>query len=68
MTSTSHHIAFRLSDQQEAYLPATGLSVWEIVWIAQYHEGNATATARTLGIDSALVQEALYRQGIGPTQ
>lgn len=59
MTSAEDHIAFRTINETEAYLPGTGLTVWEIAWVARYHNGDAEAVANSLGIDCALVREAL---------
>ncbi|HLJ69549.1 MAG TPA: hypothetical protein VKX16_19510 [Chloroflexota bacterium] len=59
MTAAGDHIAFRTVEGREAYLPGTGLTVWEIAWIAQGYEGDVEATARHLEIECALVQEAL---------
>lgn len=56
---THDHIVLRPADSQEAYLAGTRLSVWEVAWIARHHRGDPVATACDLGIDSALVQEAL---------
>jgi uncharacterized protein (DUF433 family) len=59
MTSTESHIAFRTVEEKEAYIPGTGLAVWEIAWIARYRDGDAEAVADDLGIDCALVRAAL---------
>jgi uncharacterized protein (DUF433 family) len=57
--STQAHIAVRTVEQTEAYLPGTGLTVWEVAWIAREHDGEMDAIVRHLGIDCSLVQEAL---------
>lgn len=53
------HIAFRTTEEREAYLPGTGLAVWEVAWIAHEYDGDIEETAEHLGIDCALVREAL---------
>lgn len=54
------HISLRdLPAEQEAFLPGTGLSVWEVAWIAEGYDGDIEATAEHLGIEDALVREAL---------
>jgi uncharacterized protein (DUF433 family) len=59
MTSAQEHIAFRTVERQEAYLPGTGLTVWEVAWVARAYDGDIEATVQHLGIDCELVQEAL---------
>lgn len=54
------HISFReVPAEQEAYLPGTGLTVWEVAWIAEAYDGDVEATAEHLTIEPALVREAL---------
>src|SRR5579872_5865884 len=59
MSASRKHIAFREEARTEAYLPGTGLAVWEIAWIAEAYAGDVDATAQHLDIDCALVREAL---------
>jgi uncharacterized protein (DUF433 family) len=70
MASSQDHIAFRTEERTEAYLPGTGLAVWEVAWVAEGYNGDVEATAEHLGIDCALVREALayaaeHREEIG---
>src|SRR5579864_7614190 len=58
-SSTFPHIALRTVERQEAYLPGTGLAVWEVAWVAQGYGGDIEATAQHLDIDCELVEEAL---------
>jgi hypothetical protein len=54
------HISFRqIPAEQEAFLPGTGLAVWEVAWIAEGYRGDVEATAKHLGIEHGLVREAL---------
>ncbi len=53
------HIEFRTQERREAYLPGTGLTVWEVAWIAEAYEGDVEQTAEHLGIDRSLVRAAL---------
>lgn len=63
MTSTHEHIEFRTVQRSEAYLPGTGLSVWEVVWINRGYDGDISATADHLNIASDLIEEALVYAG-----
>jgi hypothetical protein len=54
------HIATRIvGGEPEAYVPGTGLSVWEITWLSRVHKGDAYALMRHLRIDPELIAEAL---------
>jgi hypothetical protein len=57
------HIRLRLaSGKTEAYLPGTGLAVWEIAWLSRIYEGDVDAVARHLEacpINPPLIAEAL---------
>ena|SRR5579884_2666239 len=59
MTEVSSKIATRNVQRQEAYLPGTGLDVWEVAWVARAYGGDIAQTARHLGIDCSLVEAAL---------
>jgi hypothetical protein len=43
----------------EAYLPGTGLAVWEVAWIAEGYDGDVEKTADHLDSNCALVRVAL---------
>jgi hypothetical protein len=58
-SDTFPHIAVRTVEREEAYLPGTGLAVWEVAWIAGGYVGDIEATVQHLGIDCELVEEAL---------
>jgi hypothetical protein len=58
-SNTFPHIAVRTVEREEAYLPGTGLAVWEVAWIAGGYGGDIEATVQHLGIDCELVEEAL---------
>lgn len=66
MTSTDTHIAFHTRQQTEAYLPDTGLAVWEVAWVAEAYEGDVEQTAEHLGIEHELVREALHYAAAHP--
>ena len=70
MASTESRIAFKTTETKEAYLPGTGLAVWEIAWVAEAYDGDVEKTAEHLSIDCDLVKEALdyaveHREEIG---
>lgn len=54
------HIQLRsVLGQLEAFLPGTGLSVWEITWLSRVYNGDKVAVADHLDIDIELIEEAL---------
>lgn len=54
------HIAIRsVEGMPEAYLPGTGLSVWEIAWLGRAYSGAAHAIAEHTGAGPDLVEEGL---------
>jgi len=54
------HIRLRLVlDRSEAYLPGTGLAVWEIAWIAGFYDRDIDATMAHLGQSREVVEEGL---------
>jgi len=46
-------------DGPEAYLPGTGLAVWEIAWIAGFYDRDIDATMAHLGQSREVIEEGL---------
>lgn len=54
------HVAFRIvNGASEAYVPDTGLAIWEIAWLARSYGGDAEAIARHTNADPDLVRAGL---------
>jgi hypothetical protein len=54
------HVRLRLVlEKSEAYLPETGLAVWEVAWLGHVYGGNVSRVAEHLSIAPWLVEEAL---------
>lgn len=53
------HIRLRfVHGKSAAYVPDTGLSVWEIAWLSNVYRGDLRAVAEHLSLSGTLVQEA----------
>jgi hypothetical protein len=54
------HVRLRLVlEKSEAYLPETGLAVWEVAWLGHVYGGDVGQVAEHLSIAPWLVEEAL---------
>lgn len=54
------HVRLRfVLEKSEAYLPETGLAVWEVAWLSRTYGGSVNRVAEHLSIDPRLVEEAL---------
>jgi hypothetical protein len=63
------HVRLRLVlEKSEAYLPGTGLAVWEVAWLGQTYGGNVRKVADHLSIAPGLVEEALLYANAHPSE
>jgi hypothetical protein len=68
-SDTFPHISTRMvNDAPEAFVLGTGLSIWEIAWLARSYNGDAEAVARHTMADRALIEEGLRYAAAHPSQ
>jgi hypothetical protein len=48
-----------LNGVTEAYIPGTGLAIWEFAWVARLYDSDVDATAEHLGQSHEIIDEAL---------
>jgi len=54
------HVRVRMvNGRAEAFIPDTGLSIWEVAWIARAYDGDVDATVRHTEAPRDLIEEGL---------